>query len=72
MGIKKTISDILSTLPIIKNKKWKSAGVYSHETDTTYTGGTNKSEGFNASTDPFAGDDTGTLTEGKSVINKKV
>ncbi len=71
MGFKKTMTDILNLLPIVKNKTYKGAGVYASETDNTKTGGTNQSDGFNASTDPFAGDDTGTLTESKVIINRK-
>jgi hypothetical protein len=71
MGIKKTLTEILSVLPIVKNKTYKSAGVYSSETDNTKTGGTNSSDGFNMSTDPFAGNDLGTLTEGIVVNNIK-
>jgi hypothetical protein len=71
MKFKKTITDILNTLPIIKNKKFKSPGVYTNETDTTYSGGLNKSDTFEPSTNPFTGENDRIITEGKIVINKK-
>jgi len=71
MGFKKTMTDILNSLPVIKNKIYKSAGVYASETDNTGTGRTNKTDGFTMSTDPLGGDDTMTLTDRKIVINRK-
>ena len=71
MGIKKTITDILNLLPIVKNRVIKSPGVYNTETDTTYTGGQNRSDTFNDSTDPFMGSDSKIYVEGKVVKNIK-
>ena len=53
MSFKKTMTDILNTLPIIKNRKIKSPGVYTSETDTTFVYETNTSDIFNKSTDPL-------------------
>jgi len=60
---KPTISDIIKTLPQTKNKKYKSAGVYMIETDTSGTGRTNQSDGFNQSTDPLGYNDTNKLID---------
>lgn len=68
MGSKKTITEILNLLPIVKNNKYSSPGVYTIETDTTFTGNTNKSD---KSTDPYGGIDTGELIEGKIINNIK-
>jgi hypothetical protein len=72
MNFKKTITDILNLLPIVKNKKRNSAGVYFSETDTTFTGRTNKSDTFEPSTDPFSNSDEQITGEGKIIINKKI
>jgi hypothetical protein len=66
---KKTISDILKTLPGIINRTNKSAGAYLSETDTTYTGGSNTSGGFDMSTDPLANNDMGSFSD-RIIINK--
>lgn len=72
MSLKKTITDILGLLPITKNKTRKSSNVYMNETDTSFTGRTNQSSGYDASTDPTGTNNVDSLKEGKIVINKKI
>jgi hypothetical protein len=66
MGFTKTMSEILNLLPIVKNRKYKSAGVYMSETDTTFTGRTNKSE----TSDTDSTNDSTLIIDGK--INKTI
>lgn len=71
MEFKKTMTEILNLIPLIKNKVIKSPGVYMSETDTTFTGSKNRSDTFNNSTDPFLSGEEQIYVEGKVVINKK-
>ena len=67
----KTLTDILNTLPIIKNLKYKSPGNFISEVDTTYTGGINKSDDSLLTNNQFTGNDPGIWIEGKVVNNIK-
>ena len=67
MDFKKTMKEILNLLPGVKKNNRTSPGVYEYETDTSQTGGTNQSEGYNASSNSFDDNDTGTLKDSKVV-----